>query len=62
MSDASRALDMHEVGETPANSRSLPVRYKGTGTVTGPEVPDPPSSGTHVLTATDGVLSWEEQA
>lgn len=25
-------------------------------------VPEPPASGTFVLTATDGVLSWEAQA
>lgn len=27
-----------------------------------PEIPAAPDTGTFVLTATDGVLSWEEQA
>lgn len=62
MSDALRAVPMHEVGATPAKKRSVPVEFTRADGSTGVVVPEPPTSGTKVLTSTNGVLSWEDAA
>lgn len=55
------------VGTTPSTSRSIPITgIEGLGTaIEGAgflKVPAPPTSGTKVLTSTNGVLSWEDAA
>ena len=37
----------------------VPVDYRDSGAL---DIPEPPETGTFVLTATDGVLSWEVSA
>lgn len=64
MSDALRAIPMHQVGATNPPKRSIPVDFllkvePVTGYVL---VPKPPASGTKVLKSTAGVLSWEDAA
>lgn len=66
MSDASRVILAHVLGATPTNPRSLPIEIEGLADAVADAgflvLPEPPASGTVVLTSTDGVLSWETAA
>lgn len=53
MADVDRAVPMHEVGTTPDDPRSVPVKLKKSVVV-----PVPPQSGTKVLRSVNGTLSW----
>lgn len=64
MSDALRAIPMHQAGATNPPKRSVPVDLllkaePVTGFIL---VPKPPASGAFTLKSTDGVLSWEAAA